>query len=139
MTLNQKTILYDFLVRACQEHGFTTDATYESLHSAVDSIRDDKDAATDDPDDQSSYVMTKDDPLVQSSIKEKDPAEIFGGFSVVATFRIRSQGNESEATELLQEVVQLAAQTKGSDQFFVEAHIEYRDPDTGAWRRWQQQ
>ena len=33
--------LYDLLVRACQTLGFTTEATYESLHNAVDSIRED--------------------------------------------------------------------------------------------------
>ena len=39
--------LYDTLVRTCQAQGFTTDATYESLHSAVDSLR------VDDPEEES--------------------------------------------------------------------------------------
>ena len=39
--------LYDVMVRTCQAQGFTTDATYESLHNAVDSIR------VDDPEEES--------------------------------------------------------------------------------------
>ena len=30
--------LYDALVTLCQQYGMTTDATYDLLHSAVDSI-----------------------------------------------------------------------------------------------------
>jgi hypothetical protein len=30
--------LYQALVRLCQGHGITTEATYEHLHAAVDSI-----------------------------------------------------------------------------------------------------
>lgn len=30
--------LYFELVDLCQQYGFTTDATYEALHNAVDSI-----------------------------------------------------------------------------------------------------
>jgi hypothetical protein len=33
-----ETELYEALVRLCQEYGVTTDATYELLHSAIDSI-----------------------------------------------------------------------------------------------------
>jgi hypothetical protein len=40
MTQDKKDDLYDFLVRACQVAGFTTEATYEALHNAVDSIAD---------------------------------------------------------------------------------------------------
>jgi hypothetical protein len=32
--------LYDALVRLCQQVGITTECTYESLHTAVDSILD---------------------------------------------------------------------------------------------------
>jgi hypothetical protein len=32
--------LYDALVGMCQQVGITTEATYESLHNAVDSIQD---------------------------------------------------------------------------------------------------
>lgn len=35
--------LYQALVALCQEYGFTTEATYESLHNAVDSIVVDQD------------------------------------------------------------------------------------------------
>jgi hypothetical protein len=33
-----KNDLYAGLVRLCQEYGFTTDATYDLLHQAVESI-----------------------------------------------------------------------------------------------------
>jgi predicted DNA binding protein len=33
-----KAQLYDALVRLCQDFGITTEATYEHLHSAIDSI-----------------------------------------------------------------------------------------------------
>lgn len=33
--------LYQALVDLCQTVGFTTDATYEALHNAVDSLLDD--------------------------------------------------------------------------------------------------
>ena len=41
MDQKQKDELYTALVRLCQEYGFTTEGTYESLHNAVDSVRDD--------------------------------------------------------------------------------------------------
>jgi regulator of replication initiation timing len=37
-----KEELYDALVELCQQVGFTTESTYEHLHSAVDSILDDE-------------------------------------------------------------------------------------------------
>ena len=33
-----KRDLYDGLVRLCQEYGFTTGATYDHLHDAIESI-----------------------------------------------------------------------------------------------------
>lgn len=33
-----KDELYEALVRLCQDYGFTTEATYDLLHSAIDSI-----------------------------------------------------------------------------------------------------
>lgn len=30
--------LFEALVMACQSYGYTTDATYDALHAAVDSI-----------------------------------------------------------------------------------------------------
>lgn len=47
--------LYDGLVTLCQQYGFTTEATYEHLHSAVDSILEepDDDPLDDEPPDMS--------------------------------------------------------------------------------------
>jgi hypothetical protein len=36
-----KDDLYELLVRACQTVGFVTEHTYECLHNAVDSMRED--------------------------------------------------------------------------------------------------
>ena len=41
MTPQQKAELYDGLVTACQQYGITTEATYDLLHSAIDSIIED--------------------------------------------------------------------------------------------------
>ena len=38
MTDSDKTELYSALVAVCQQYGFTTEATYEALNSAVNSI-----------------------------------------------------------------------------------------------------
>ncbi len=38
MDEKQREELYNALVELCQQYGFTTEHTYELLHSAVDSI-----------------------------------------------------------------------------------------------------
>ena len=41
MNDHQKSDLYQSLVDLCQQYGFTTESTYDHLHDAVESIRED--------------------------------------------------------------------------------------------------
>jgi hypothetical protein len=51
MTENEKEQLYSGLVNACQQYGFTTEHTYDLLHSVVDSIVDEPEDLEGDPGD----------------------------------------------------------------------------------------
>lgn len=41
MSDDERAELYEVLVSACQQHGFTTEHTYDLLNSAIDSISED--------------------------------------------------------------------------------------------------
>jgi hypothetical protein len=62
-----KDDLYELLVRACQTVGFVTEHTYECLHNAVDSIRED------DPEEVGA-AADDDDAIEVETVTAKEPS-----------------------------------------------------------------
>jgi len=124
MTPNEKTGLYDFLVRACQEHGFTTNATYEALHNAVDSILNMGDYdSMDSPDEEPVRLAPE-----MSVPAPHGSADTQSMFRVLVTLQMGGKWNEPVAAQ-----VASVLRSEGTT-VLKDVRVEQQDPNTGVWK-----